>query len=59
MSIPWISYKRGLISLVNDIHVDNNFKGILLYLYLGSIVNYRPKNCSTTAIHFHHENLPI
>ena len=34
---------RGLISLVNDNHVDNNFKEILVYIYLGSIVINRPK----------------
>ena len=35
---------RGLISLVNDNHVDNKLKDILVYVYLGSIVNNRPKN---------------
>ena len=30
---------RGLISLVNDNHVYNNIKEILVYAYLGSTVN--------------------
>ena len=30
--------------LVNDNPVDNNLKGILVYVYFGSIVNNRPKN---------------
>ena len=30
---------RALMSLVNDNHVDNNLKEILVYVYLGSIVN--------------------
>ena len=34
---------HGLISLVNDNHMDNNLKEILMYLYYGSIVNNRPK----------------
>ena len=43
---------RGLISLVNDNHVDNNLTEILLYVYFGSTVNNRPntsilKNIST------------
>ena len=28
---------RGLISLVNDSHMDNNLKEILVYVYFGSI----------------------
>ena len=32
---------RGLISLVNDNHVDNTLKEILVYIYLVSIV--KPK----------------
>ena len=35
---------RGLISLVNDNHVANNRKEILVYVYFGSIVNKRPKH---------------
>ena len=35
---------RSLISLVNDNHVDNNLKEILVCVYLGSIVNNRPNN---------------
>ena len=36
---------RGLISLVNDNHVDNSVKEILIYvykMYLDSIANNRP-----------------
>ena len=36
--------KRGLISLVNDYHVDNSLKESLVYKYFGSIVNNRSKN---------------
>ena len=35
--------KRGLISLVNDNHVNNNLKEILVYVYFGSILNNWPK----------------
>ena len=28
---------RGLIALVNENHVDNNLKEILVYVYFGSI----------------------
>ena len=38
---------RGLISLINDNHVDNNIKEILVYVNLGSIVNNRPKTSSS------------
>ena len=34
---------RGLISVVNDSHVDNSLKEILVYVYNGSIVNNRLK----------------
>ena len=34
---------RGLITLVNDNHVDNYLKEILAFLYYGSIVNSRSK----------------
>ena len=34
---------RDLISFVNDNHVDNNLKEILVYVYFGSIVNNQPK----------------
>ena len=34
---------RYLDSLVNDNHVDNNLKEILMYVYYGSIVNNPPK----------------
>ena len=34
----------GLNSLVNDNHIANNLKEILVYVNLGSIVNNRPKN---------------
>ena len=33
-----------MISLVNDNHMDNNLKEILVYVYLGSIVNNEPKH---------------
>ena len=36
----------GLISLVNDNHVDNDLKEILVYIYYGSIVNNRSQNLS-------------
>ena len=34
----------GLISLVNDNHVDNNLKEILVYVYFGLILNDKLKN---------------
>ena len=34
---------RGLITLVNDNHVDNCLKEILAFVYYGSIVNSRIK----------------
>ena len=34
---------RGLILLVNDNHVNNKLKEILVYVYLGSIVSNQPK----------------
>ena len=37
----------GLIPLVNDNHVDNNLKEILVYVYYGSNVNNRPENMAT------------
>ena len=39
----------SLISLVNDNHVDNNLKEILVYVYFGSIVNNQPKNEKTNV----------
>ena len=44
MNIWLVCLTRGLISLVNDNHIDNNLKEILVYVYLGSIVNNQPKN---------------
>ena len=35
-----------LISLVNDNHIANNLKGILVHVYFGSIVNNPPQNQS-------------
>ena len=35
---------RGLITSVNDNHVDNCLKEILAFVHYGSIVNSRPKN---------------
>ena len=35
---------HGLISLVNDNHMDNSLKEILVYVYFGSIVNNQPTN---------------
>ena len=35
---------RYLDSLVNINHVNNNLKDILVYVYIGSIVNNRSKN---------------
>ena len=32
---------RGLISFVNDNHMDNNLKEILVYVFVGLIVNNR------------------
>ena len=32
------------ISLVNDNHVDINFKEIMVYVYYGSTVNNKPQN---------------
>ena len=34
----------ALISLVNDNHMDNNLKEILVFVYFGSIVNNQHKN---------------
>ena len=34
----------GLISLVNDYHVDNSIKKNLIYVYFGSILNNLSKN---------------
>ena len=34
---------HGLISLVNDNHMDNNLKEILAYVYHGSVVNNQSK----------------
>ena len=34
---------RGLISLVNFYHVNNNLMEFLAYVYNGSILNSRPK----------------
>ena len=42
--------KRDLLSLVNDDHVDNNLKEILVYVYFGSIVISRPKNTHTQPL---------
>ena len=39
-----LNQRRGLILLVNDNHVDNNLKEILVYVYFGSIVNNLPQN---------------
>ena len=44
ITVTWRSYKRGLVSLVNDNHVDNNLKEIFIYVYFGSIVNNRSQN---------------
>ena len=40
----------GLISLVNDNHMDNNLKEILMYEYFGLIVNSQPKNYISIAL---------
>ena len=37
---------RGLITLVNDNHVDNYLKENLAFLYYDSTVNNRPKICN-------------
>ena len=34
---------QGLITLVNDNHMDNYLKEILVFVYYGLIVNNRPK----------------
>ena len=40
----------GLISLVNDDHVDNNLKEILVYVYLARLYCKRStQNCTTTV----------
>ena len=36
--------RLGLISLVNDNHMDNNLKEILVYIYSELTVNNQPKN---------------
>ena len=33
---------RFLVSLVNNNHMDNNLKEILVYVYYGSLVNNGP-----------------
>ena len=33
----------GLTTLVNDTHVDNFLKEILMFVYYGSTINYQPK----------------
>ena len=43
---------RGLISLVNDNHVDSSLKEILVYVYLSSIVKNCPQNRSLCAAVF-------
>ena len=43
-------HTRCLTSLVNDNHVDNNIKEILVYAYFGSIVNYRPRRGETQRL---------
>ena len=40
---------RSLISLVNDNHVDNNNKEILVYVYFGSILNNLHKKVSLNS----------
>ena len=52
---------RGLISLVNENHVDNNLKEILVYVYSGWIVNNRPKKVPylATALYNITKNKPI
>ena len=42
---------RDLISLVNDNHVDNKLMEGLVYVYFGSIVKKRPKNCTYKFTH--------
>ena len=44
MNIWLVRLTSGSISLVNDNHVDNNLKEILVYVYSGSIVNNRSQN---------------
>ena len=42
---------HGLISLVNNNHIDNNLKEILVYVYFGLIVSNQPKNgCLYVAV---------
>ena len=43
---------RGLISLVNDNHVDNDLKVILVYVYLyfGSLVNANMRDVNSNII---------
>ena len=38
----------SLISLVNNNHMDNNLKEMLVYLQFGSIVNNWPKKQNTS-----------
>ena len=45
--------KRGMISLVNENHVGNKIKELLVYVYSGSFVNNRPKNSRFAAITKH------
>ena len=49
----------SLISLVNDNHVDNNLKEILLFVYYGLIVNSQPKKGYPHKFsYFLHKNIP-
>ena len=51
--LPGFCLTRGLITLVNDDHVDNYLKEILASVYYWSIGNSRPKKggISTKCIH--------
>ena len=49
---------RGLISLVDDNHVHNNLKEILVYVYHGSTVNNRQKKKKMVLLlHVNRESL--
>ena len=47
---------RGLISLVNDYHVDKDLKEILVHVYFGSIVNNRLKREETGSLLYRWHN---
>ena len=44
---------RGLISFINDNHMENSLKDFSVYVYFGSIVKYRSKIRTHADAHMH------